>query len=137
VREPDRPQLLGQWVRGAAGAHRNFYNGGQWVHATSSLPGFEGQVLAIVDIADPASPKTAGTWWHPGQTLAEPAAGVALDADVPSGSFRGQLPPALAARLAGRQPILAFVTAGEMNPMGPAAPLGTEQRHDARRLASG
>src|SRR5215468_9717001 len=67
VHEPDRPQLLGQWVSGAAGTHRNFYNGGQWVYATSSLPGFEGQVLAIVDIADPANPKTAGTWWHPGQ----------------------------------------------------------------------
>jgi hypothetical protein len=67
VREPDRPQLLGQWVSGAAGTHRNFYNGGPWVYATSSLPGFEGQVLAIVDIADPANPKTAGTWWHPGQ----------------------------------------------------------------------
>ena len=58
VREPDRPQLLGQWVSGGTGTHRNFYNGGQWVYATSTLPGFEGQVLAIVDIADPASPKT-------------------------------------------------------------------------------
>ena len=67
VREPDRPQLLGQWVSGGTGTHRNFYNGGPWVYATSSLPGFEGQVLAIVDIADPANPKTAGTWWHPGQ----------------------------------------------------------------------
>jgi hypothetical protein len=27
VHEPDRPQLLGQWVSGAAGTHRNFYNG--------------------------------------------------------------------------------------------------------------
>jgi hypothetical protein len=67
VHEPGRPQLLGQWVSGGTGTHRNFYNGGPWVYATSNLPGFEGQVLAIVDIADPASPKTAGTWWHPGQ----------------------------------------------------------------------
>ena len=67
VREPDRPRLLGQWVSGGTGTHRNFYNGGQWVYATSNLPGFEGQILAIVDIADPANPKTAGTWWHPGQ----------------------------------------------------------------------
>src|SRR5215471_17104905 len=67
VREPDRPQLLGQWVSGGTGTHRNFYNGGHWVYATSNLPGFEGQILAMVDIADPASPKMAGTWWHPGQ----------------------------------------------------------------------
>src|SRR5271169_1639983 len=64
--EPDRPQLLGQWVSGAAGTHRNFYNGGQWVYATSTLPGFEGHVLAIVDISDPANSLTVGTWWHPG-----------------------------------------------------------------------
>lgn len=67
VHEPDRPRLLGRWASGAAGAHRNFHNGGQWVYATSTLPGFEGHVLAIVDIADPANPRTAGTWWHPGQ----------------------------------------------------------------------
>jgi hypothetical protein len=67
VHEPDRPQLLGKWVSGGTGTHRNFYNGGPWVYATSNLPGFEGQILAIVDIADPANPKTAGTWWHPGQ----------------------------------------------------------------------
>jgi hypothetical protein len=67
VREPDWPQLLGQWVSGGTGTHRNFYNGGPWVYATSNLPGFDGQILAIVDIADPANPKIAGTWWHPGQ----------------------------------------------------------------------
>lgn len=37
-----------------------------------------------------------------------------LDTDVASRSFRGRLPPALAARLVGRQPILTFVTIGEM-----------------------
>jgi hypothetical protein len=70
VHESDWPPLLGQWVSDAAGAHRNFCNGGPWVYATSTLPGFEGHVLAIVDIADPANPKTAGTWWHPGQRKA-------------------------------------------------------------------
>src|SRR5262249_1581312 len=70
VQEPDRPRLLGRWVSGGTGTHRNFYNGGPWVYATSSLPGFEGQILALVDIADPASPKMAGTWWHPGQHTA-------------------------------------------------------------------
>jgi hypothetical protein len=70
VHEPDRPQLQGERVSGSTGAHRNFYNGGQWVYAASALPGFEGQVLALVDIADPANPKTAGLWWRPGQNKA-------------------------------------------------------------------
>jgi predicted nucleic acid-binding protein len=42
------------------------------------------------------------------------ASAVVLDTDVASGSFRGRLPAPLAARLAGRQPLLTFVTIGEM-----------------------
>src|SRR5262245_64651017 len=37
VNEPDRPQLLGQWVSGATGTHHNFYNGSQWVYASQRL----------------------------------------------------------------------------------------------------
>lgn len=48
-------------------------------------------------------------------TLPEPArSAVVLDTDVASRSFRGRLSPALAARLAGRQPVLTFVTIGEL-----------------------
>jgi predicted nucleic acid-binding protein len=39
---------------------------------------------------------------------------VVLDTDVASRSFRGRLTPVLAARLLGRQPLLTFVTIGEM-----------------------
>jgi predicted nucleic acid-binding protein len=47
--------------------------------------------------------------------LSEPAAhAVVLDTDVASQSFRGRLPPRLAARLVGKQPILTFVTVGEL-----------------------
>jgi hypothetical protein len=47
--------------------------------------------------------------------LPEPAASaVVLDTDVASRSFRSRLPSGLAARLIGRQPILTFVTIGEM-----------------------
>lgn len=47
--------------------------------------------------------------------MPEPALGaVILDTDVASRSFRGRLSPRLAARLVGRQPILTFVTIGEM-----------------------
>lgn len=37
-----------------------------------------------------------------------------LDTDVASSSFKGRLAPRLAARLVGRQPLLAFVTIGEL-----------------------
>lgn len=42
------------------------------------------------------------------------ASAIVLDTDAASRSFRGRLPSKLAARLAGRQPILTFVTIGEM-----------------------
>jgi hypothetical protein len=67
VQEPDEPQPLGRWVSGETGTHRNFYSGGRWVYATSTLPGFEGHILAIVDIEDPTDPKVTGKWWYPGQ----------------------------------------------------------------------
>lgn len=48
-------------------------------------------------------------------TLPESQAGaVVYDTDVASRSFKGRLPPALAARLVGRQPLVTFVTVGEL-----------------------
>jgi len=47
--------------------------------------------------------------------LPEPSAqAVVLDTDVASRSFKGLLPPRLAAQMAGRQPLLTFVTVGEL-----------------------
>lgn len=47
--------------------------------------------------------------------MPEPSAqAVVLDTDVASRSFKGLLPPRLAAQLAGRQPLLTFVTVGEL-----------------------
>jgi len=59
--------------------------------------------------SSPSSPSPAT------RTLPEPPAGaVVLDTDVASRSFKGRLPSSLAARLAGRQPLLTFVTIGEL-----------------------
>jgi predicted nucleic acid-binding protein len=50
-----------------------------------------------------------------GRTLPEPPSGaVVLDTDVASRAFKGRLPPAMAARLVGRQPLLTFVAIGEL-----------------------
>src|SRR5262249_20690941 len=74
VQHPGRPGLAGGWAGGGTGTPRNFSPAGPWVYAPGNRPGFEGQVLANVDTADPAPPKAAGTWWHPGQ---HPAGGEA------------------------------------------------------------
>src|SRR5499425_2197174 len=64
VREPDRPRLLGTWASGGTGTHRNFYHGGPWVYATANLPGFEGQILAIITSPTRPTPR----WLAPGGT---------------------------------------------------------------------
>jgi predicted nucleic acid-binding protein len=47
--------------------------------------------------------------------LPEPSSrAVVLDTDVASRSFKGRVPSALAAKLAGKQPLVTFVTVGEL-----------------------
>ena len=71
VSDPDNPALLGQWSTGTdRGTHRNFYDGGRYVHCSASAPGFDGHIYRIVDIADPGAPVEAGRWWLPDQWLA-------------------------------------------------------------------
>src|SRR5262249_9594657 len=133
VHEPDRPQLLGTWVSGGTGTHRNFYHGGGWVYATSSLPGFEGQILAIIDIADPATPKTAGTWWHPGQHTAAGATytpedqrrlSAARPSPPPAFALRGgAYPVGAGASCRGRRGGLLPLDTADNPPPPPAAPL--------------
>jgi hypothetical protein len=68
--DPEDPQQLGHWRSGAAGTHRNYYDGGRYVHATTTLPGFDGHVYGVVDIDDPTAPQLIGRWWWPGQNVA-------------------------------------------------------------------
>src|SRR5258708_2272375 len=70
VPAPDEPVNVGHWVSGARGTHRNFYNGGTYVHATTTLPGFRGHVYGVVDIANSQVPTLIAKWWWPGQNVA-------------------------------------------------------------------
>jgi predicted nucleic acid-binding protein len=61
--------------------------------------------------------------------LPEPSTpAVVLDTDVASRSFKGLLSPKLAARLAGRQPLLTFVTIGELTQWTKLRPWGPRNR---------
>jgi hypothetical protein len=70
VSKPDEPVQRGTWVSGSTGTHRNFYSGGDFVHTTTTLPGFDGHIYARVDISDVERPSLSGTWWWPGQHVA-------------------------------------------------------------------
>ena len=70
ISDPRDPRLLGQYRTGGTGTHRNFYGGGRYMHLAAGMPGYQGNIYVIVDIADPANPKEAGRWWVPGQHTA-------------------------------------------------------------------
>jgi len=49
---------------------------------------------------------------------------IVLDTDVASLGYKGRLPAPLAARLAGNEICVTFVTVGELGPLGREASLG-------------
>jgi len=53
---------------------------------------------------------------------------IVLDTDVASLRFKGELPTSMFARLAGRQPLITFVTLGEMTKWTALRQWGTERR---------
>lgn len=76
VRSPADPVELGRYATGGHGSHRNFYDGGRYVHVPSAAAGFDGHIYEIVDIEAPARPIRVGRWWVPGQWRAGGEAGV-------------------------------------------------------------
>jgi len=70
VSQPAEPKRLGHWQGGGDGCHRNYYDGGRYVHASAHLAGFVKRQYVCVDIDDPENPKTVGQWWFPGQNQA-------------------------------------------------------------------
>lgn len=64
------PELLGHYATGGSGTHRNHYAGGRYAFLAASPEGFVGQILVIVDVSDPGSPREVSRWWWPGQHVA-------------------------------------------------------------------
>lgn len=85
--DPENPQQLGQFKTGGKGTHRNYYAGGRYVYATGLPEGYEGHILQIVDIADPANPKEVSRWWRKGQWTAGGESGAPHDTDLHGGSY--------------------------------------------------
>jgi len=67
VRDPEAPRLLGRWRTDGTGTHRNYYDGGRYLHLAAGVAGYTGNIYQVVDIADPTMPKEVARWWVPGQ----------------------------------------------------------------------
>jgi len=72
IRDPVNPKELSRWKTGTTGTHRNSYPGGKYAYLSAGMPGYDGNILVILDISDPTAPKEAGRWWMPGQKAGEP-----------------------------------------------------------------
>jgi len=87
--DPSDPRRLGSWEPGGSGTHRNFYDGGRYVHAAANLPGYVGRGYVAVDIDDPEHPQIAGQWWYPGQ---HEAAGEVFSPEAQHKRLSGSVP---------------------------------------------
>ena len=76
VSSPADPVRLGRYSTGGNGTHRNFYDGGRYVHCSSVPAGYDGHIYEIVDLADRGAPRVVGRWWVSGQWRAGGEAGV-------------------------------------------------------------
>ena len=70
--DPENPKFLSHWSTGEASGmtHRSFFNGGRYVHLSSTCKGFAAMIYRIVDINDPHNPVEVGRWWRQDQWLA-------------------------------------------------------------------
>ena len=82
VSQPTKPRQLGHFKTGSTGTHRNFYDGGNLVHAAAGASGLTGKIYRVVDIAEPADPREVGRFSLSEQ--AAPAAGLKFSCHGPA-----------------------------------------------------
>ena len=66
VSKPAAPRLISKWLTGGKGVHRFDYDG-RYAYISPTVAGYAGNIVMILDLADPARPVERGRWWIPGQ----------------------------------------------------------------------
>jgi hypothetical protein len=69
VTNPSKPVLRTHWKTAGAGVHRFSFDG-RYAYISPTYEGYNGRIVMILDLADPANPVEAGRWWLPGQWTA-------------------------------------------------------------------
>ena len=67
VSDPFQPKQIGHFETGSTGTHRNFYDGGNRVHAAAGASGLTGKIYRSIDISDPGKPREVGRFSLPEQ----------------------------------------------------------------------
>jgi len=66
VSRPSEPKLITQWRTAGSGVHRFDFDG-RYAYISPTVEGFIGNIVMILDLADPSKPEEVGRWWIPGQ----------------------------------------------------------------------
>ncbi len=66
VEDPSRPRHVTNWETWGTGVHRFDFDG-RYAYISPTVEGYVGNIMMILDLADPASPEEVGRWWIPGQ----------------------------------------------------------------------
>ncbi|HYB70629.1 MAG TPA: hypothetical protein VEH80_08165, partial [Candidatus Bathyarchaeia archaeon] len=69
VSNPGRPREITFWRCGGSGVHRFTFDG-RFAYISPEMDGYRGNIVMILDLADPARPQEVGRWWMPGQWTA-------------------------------------------------------------------
>ena len=68
VENPRSPREITRWSCGGRGVHRFTFDG-RYAYISPEVDGYVGNIVMMLDLADPAKPVEAGRWWMPGQWL--------------------------------------------------------------------
>jgi len=66
---PRAPREIARWTCGGMGVHRFTFDG-RYAYISPELDGYVGNIVMILDLADPTRPQEVGRWWMPGQHIA-------------------------------------------------------------------
>ncbi len=69
VSHPGSPREITHWQSGGSGVHRFTFDG-RYAYLSPEMSGYVGNIMLILDLADPARPQEVGRWWMPGQWTA-------------------------------------------------------------------
>ncbi len=66
VENAREPRLITKWVTAGKGVHRYDFDG-RYAYISPTAEGYVGNIVMILDLADPARPEEVGRWWLEGQ----------------------------------------------------------------------
>ncbi len=69
IENPRKPRLIYRYEDAGLGVHRFDFDG-RYGYMSPTAEGYAGNIVMIVDFANPERPQEVGRWWEPGQWLA-------------------------------------------------------------------